>query len=134
MDLDTELAFTPATELRRMIADGAVTSVALTELFYRRIEALNPQLNAYLTLCHDQALADAHAADAAMRRGDALGPLHGIPISIKDLELTQGVVTTMGSAVFRDRVPDADSAVVERVKAAGAVILGKTNTSWQYGL
>ena len=128
MDLNTELAFTPATELRRMIADGAVTSVALTELFYRRIEALNPQLNAYLTLCHDQALADAQAADAAVRRGDALGPLHGIPISIKDLELTQRVVTTMGSAVFRNRIPDADSAVVERVKAAGAIILGKTNT------
>ena len=126
--MDTELAFAPATELRRMIAGGEVTSVALTELFYRRIEALNPQLNAYLTLCREQALADARAADAAVRRGDALGLLHGIPISIKDLELTQGVVTTMGSAVFRDRVPAADSAVVERVKAAGAVILGKTNT------
>ena len=126
--MDSELAFAPATELRRMIAGGEVSSVELTELFYRRIEALNPQLNAYLALCPDQALAAARAADDAVRRGEDLGPLHGIPVSIKDLELTRGVVTTMGSALFRDRTPDTDSIVVERVRAAGAVILGKTNT------
>ena len=126
--MDSELAFAPATELRRMIAGGEVSSVELTELFYRRIEVLNPQLNAYLALCPDQALAAAQAADDAVRRGEDLGPLHGIPVSIKDLELTRGVVTTMGSALFRDRTPDTDSIVVERVRAAGAVILGKTNT------
>ena len=126
--MDTELAFAPATEIRRLIAAGEVSSVELTELFYRRIDALNPQLNAYLALCPDQALADARAADDAVRNGDTLGPLHGIPISIKDLELTKGVTTTLGSAIFRDRVPELDSIVVERVKSAGAIILGKTNT------
>ena len=126
--MDSEIAFTPATEIRGMIASGEISSVELTEFFYQRIEELNPQLNAYLTLCPDQALADARAADEAVRRGEDLGLLHGIPISVKDLELTKGVRTTMGSAIFRDRVPDADSIVVERVKAAGGVIIGKTNT------
>ena len=126
--MDSQLAFAPATEIRRRIADGEISSVALTELFYRRIEQLNPQLNAYLTLCPDQAMAAAQAADADVQSGQPLGPLHGVPISIKDLELTQGVRTTLGSAIYHDRVPDLDSIVVERVKAAGAVILGKTNT------
>ena len=126
--MDSQLAFASAVEIRRLIADGEISSVELAELFYRRIEQLNPQLNAYLTLCPDQALAAAQAADDAVRNGDALGPLHGVPISIKDLELTQGIRTTLGSAIYRDRVPDIDSIVVERVKAAGAVILGKTNT------
>ncbi len=126
--MDSQLAFASVAEIRRLIADGEVSSVELTELFYRRIEQFNPQLNAYLTLCPDQALAVAQAADDAVRNGDDLGPLHGIPISIKDLEMTKGVKTTLGSAIYRDRVPDIDSIVVERVKAAGAVILGKTNT------
>ena len=126
--MDSELAFAPATEIRRLVAGGEISAVELTRLFYRRIESLNPRLNAYLTLCPDEALASAQAADNAVRRGDSLGLLHGIPISVKDLELTQGVRTTMGSAVFGDRVPEIDSIVVERVKAAGAVILGKTNT------
>ena len=126
--MDSELAFTPAVDIRRMIANGEISSVELTEFFYQRIEELNPKLNAYLTLCPDQALADARAADEAVQRGDELGLLHGIPISVKDLELTKGVRTTMGSAIFRDRIPDTDSIVVERVKAAGGVILGKTNT------
>lgn len=126
--MDSELAFAPATEIRRLVAGGEISAVELTRLFYRRIESLNPRLNAYLTLCPDDALASAQAADDAVRRGDSLGLLHGVPISVKDLELTQGVRTTMGSAVFGDRVPEIDSIVVARVKAAGAVILGKTNT------
>ena len=126
--MDSQLAFASAAAVRRLIADGEVSSVEITELFYRRIEQFNPQLNAYLTLCPDQALAAAQAADDAVRNGDDLGLLHGIPISIKDLEMTKGVRTTLGSAIYRDRVPDIDSIVVERVKAAGAVILGKTNT------
>lgn len=126
--MDSELAFAPVAQIRRMMASGETSAVELTRLFYRRIERLNPQLNAYLTLCPDDALAAAQAADAAARRGDNLGLLHGIPVSIKDLELTKGVRTTMGSAVFSDRTPESDSIVVARVKAAGAVILGKTNT------
>ena len=126
--METELAFAPAIDIRRMIAAGEISAAELIEFFYQRIDDLNPQLNAYLALCPDQALAEARAADDAVRNGGPLGPLHGVPISIKDLEMTRGITTTLGSAIFRDRVPDIDSIVVERVKAAGAIILGKTNT------
>ena len=126
--MSSELAYMPATELRRALRSRQVSSVEVTELFYQRIERLDPQLNAYLALCPEQAMADARAADDAVARGWALGPLHGIPISIKDLEMSKGIPTTLGSALFRDRTPEIDSIVVERVKAAGAVVLGKTNT------
>ena len=126
--MSADLAFMNAIELRAAIRSGEVSSVEATENFFQRIERLDPQLNSYLALCQDQALADARAADEAVRRGDATGQLHGIPISIKDLEMTKGVPTTLGSALFQGRVPDVDSIVVERVKAAGAVVLGKTNT------
>ncbi len=128
-----ELYFKPATELRRMMDSGEVSSVELTEMFNRRIEELNPSLNAYLAVCPEQALEQARAADAARQRGETLGPLHGIPISVKDLEMTSGIPTTVGSALFRDRTPEIDSVVVERVRRAGAVILGKTNTP-EFGL
>ena len=131
--MDAELAFAPATELRRLIDRGEVSCVELTELFYRRIDDFNPQLNAYLTLCPERALDAARRAQDVVQRGENRGPLHGIPVSVKDLELTEGITTTLGSALFRDRVPEYDSVVVERVKAAGAIILGKTNTP-EFGL
>ena len=126
--MDNELAFASATNLRQLIDAKEVSIVELTELFYQRIQDLDPQLNAYLTLCQDDALQQARLAQDAVNQGQPVGPLHGIPISIKDLELTRGLRSTMGSAVFKDRVPDIDSAVVERVRRAGAIILGKTNT------
>ena len=126
--MDAELCFAPATELRKLIDGKKVSVVELTELFYRRIEALNPTLSAYLTLCPEQALAAARAAQEIVQKGEPRGPLHGIPISIKDLELTKDVRTTVGSVAFRDRVPEIDSVVVQRIKQAGAIILGKTNT------
>jgi aspartyl-tRNA(Asn)/glutamyl-tRNA(Gln) amidotransferase subunit A len=97
-------------------------------MFLRRIEALNPKLNAYLTVTGEEALASARDADQALQRGESRGPLHGVPISIKDLEVTRGIRSTMGSAVFKDHIPDRDSIVVERVRQSGAIILGKTNT------
>ena len=126
--MSAELAFMSAVELAQAIRQKKVSSLEATENFFQRIDHLDSQLNSYLTLCRDQALTDARAADEAVRRGSEIGPLHGVPISIKDLEMTKGVTTTMGSALFRDRVPDLDSIVVERVKASGAIILGKTNT------
>ena len=126
--MDKEVCFAPATELRESIQSKQVSVPELVELFYNRIRELNPKLNAYLALCPDQAMAEAQAAQDAVQRGDALGLLHGIPISVKDLEVTKGIPTTMGSLVFKDRTPDIDSAVVERVRRAGAIILGKTNT------
>ncbi|PKB71368.1 MAG: hypothetical protein BZY87_05805 [SAR202 cluster bacterium Io17-Chloro-G6] len=126
--MSAELAFMSAVELAQAIRQKKVSSLEATENFFQRIDRLDSQLNSYLALCRDQALADARNADEAVQSGSELGPLHGVPISIKDLEMTKGVTTTMGSAVFRGRVPDMDSIVVERVKASGAVILGKTNT------
>jgi aspartyl-tRNA(Asn)/glutamyl-tRNA(Gln) amidotransferase subunit A len=131
--MTTDFSFTSATELRKLIDEKQVSIVELVESFYRRIGDLNPQLNAYLALCPDQALAEARAAQDAVQRGDPVGPLHGIPISIKDLEMTKGIPTTAGSGVFKDRTPDMDSVVVERVRQAGAIILGKTNTP-EFGL
>ena len=126
--MSADLAFMSAVEVAQNIREKKISSLEATENFFQRIDRLDSELNSYLTLCQDQALADARAADDAVQRGSYLGPLHGVPISIKDLELTKGVTTTMGSALFSDRVPDMDSIVVERVKASGAIILGKTNT------
>ena len=131
--MDADMAFAPATELRRLIQSKEVSIVELVELFYQRIDSINPRLNAYLALCQDQALDQARSAQDAVQRGDSLGPLHGIPISVKDLEMTKGIPTTLGSAVFQDRTPDIDSVVVERIRQAGAIILGKTNTP-EFGL
>jgi aspartyl-tRNA(Asn)/glutamyl-tRNA(Gln) amidotransferase subunit A len=99
----------------------------------RRIEALNPRLNAYLTVTSDAALEAAKAADQTIARGEPSGPLLGIPVSIKDLEATRGIRSTMGSLIFRDVVPDVNSVVAERVRGSGAVLLGKTNTP-EFGL
>ena len=126
--IDDNLAFAPASELREMIGEKQVSPVELTALYYERIDRLDSQLHAYLTLCRDEAMQAARDAESAVMRGDDLGALHGVPISIKDLELTKGVRTTSGSLVFKDRIPDEDSIVVERVKASGAIVLGKTNT------
>lgn len=126
--VDENLAFTSAFEIREMVSSKQVSPVELTQLFYNRIEKLDTQLNAYLTLNYDEAMRLAREAETAVARGDNLGPLHGVPISIKDLELTKGIRTTSGSLHFKDRVPDEDSIVVERVRKAGAIILGKTNT------
>ena len=125
---DQELAFTSASDLRDLIDSKQVSIVELTELYLRRIESINPALKAYLTVTAEEALTSARAAQEALARGDVRGPLHGIPISIKDLEMTRGVRSTMGSRIFEDHVPDQDSVVVERVRKSGAIILGKTNT------
>ena len=131
--LDKEIAFASASELRELIATKQVSPVEVTELYYERIEELDPKLNAYLTLTRDDAMQSARSAEDAVMRGDELGPLHGVPISIKDLEMTKGVRSTGGSLIYKDRVPAEDSIVVERVKESGAVILGKTNTP-EFGL
>ncbi len=131
--LDESLAFAPAVELRAMLAERRISSVELTELYLSRIERLDGQLNAYLTLTPDIALAQARRADDAAARGESLGALHGLPIALKDLQMTKGVRTTGGSLAFADRVPDANAACVERIFDAGGVMLGKTNTP-EFGL
>lgn len=130
---DDNLAFAPAYALREMMARREISSVELTNLYLSRIERLDGRLNAYLTLTPEIALDGARRADAAAARGESLGALHGLPVSIKDLQMTAGVRTTGGSLAFRDRVPDADATCVRRVLDAGAVMLGKTNTP-EFGL
>ena len=124
-----DLAFTPAWKLARMVSQKQVSPVELTKLYLERINQLDSQLNAYLTLNEEEALASAKEAESAVMKGDALGSLHGLPIGIKDLEKTQGIRTTLGSLIYKDHVPKADSIVVERLRKAGVIILGKTNTS-----
>ena len=124
-----ELAWTPAHRLREMVGRKAVSPVELTELALRRIERLNPKLNAFLTVIPEQALETAREAERAVMRGDDLGPLHGVPTSIKDLEGLAGVRQTDGCLVHRDNVSERDALATARIKAGGAVIVGKTNTS-----
>ena len=125
---DADLAFTPIWQLRELLDSRQVSPVELTELYLRRIEALNPKLNAFLTVAADEALSSARSAEQKISQGQVSGSLLGIPISIKDTEATKGIRTTIGSLVFQDDVPDKDSANVARIRAAGAILLGKTNT------
>ncbi len=123
-----DLAFVSAVRLARMIADRDVSPVEVVRDLLDRIDRLNPKLNAYLTVCGDEALAAARDAEDTLMREVPTGLLHGVPLSFKDLTATKGIRTTMGSLLFKDNVPTQDAIVVERVKQAGAIILGKTNT------
>jgi amidase len=125
---DLDLAYSPATELRRLIRDREISPVELVERTLRRIEQVNPVVNAYCTVAAEQALAVARQAEGTIARGEALGPLHGIPVAIKDMALTAGIRTTFGSRLFADHVPTEDSLEVARLKQAGAIVVGKTNT------
>jgi Asp-tRNA(Asn)/Glu-tRNA(Gln) amidotransferase A subunit family amidase len=128
----TELCFTPATELARAIRTRKLSPVEIVEAVLARIEALNPRLNAFLTVNADGARAAARQAEAAVMRGATLGLLHGLPVSIKDLEPSAGLRCTYGSKFFENNLADVDGMVTQRVKTAGGIVLGKTNTS-HYG-
>ncbi len=103
-----------------------VSSAELTEAAIQRIRQLNPKLNAFITVTEDHARQQAKAADEALARGIDHGPLHGIPVAVKDMFSTKGIRTTCGSALFANHIPDLDAAVVEKLATAGAVFLGKT--------
>ncbi len=124
----TELCFTPATELAAAIRARQLSPVEIMDAVLARIDALNPQLNAFLAIDPEGALAAARQAEAAVMRGDELGVLHGLPVSIKDLEPTAGLRCTYGSKFYADNIATTDGLVTERVKAAGGIITGKTNT------
>lgn len=125
-DDDEAIAFAPVTRLSGWIASGALTSRRLTEIYLARIASLGPSLLCFSTVTADLARAEADAADALLRSGVRLGPLHGIPYGLKDLFDTKGIVTGWGAEPFRDRVPDSDATIVERLRAVGAVLIGKT--------
>ena len=124
----TDLAYTPATDLIARIRSKALSPVEVTRAVLERIEQANARINAFVTVTGDTALAAARAAEAAVMKGERLGPLHGIPVSIKDLTPTRGIRTTWGSKVFEHHVPDEDALYVARLKDAGAIVVGKTNT------
>jgi amidase len=117
-----------AVELASLIASKAVSPVEVLDAHLATIARVNPQLNAIVTLVADAARTSAKHAEAAVMRGDALGALHGLPVAIKDITATAGIRTTYGSPLFKDNVPTEDAEVVRRLKAAGAIVLGKSNT------
>ena len=117
----------PASELRRLIGIKEISPVELLDACITRIEALDPAVNAIAASAFERARAEAKAAEAAVLRGEVLGRLHGLPIGIKDLQDTEGLLTTHGSPLYKDHVPAADSAQVALVRAAGAIVTAKTN-------
>ncbi len=132
---DEDLCYLSIAEAAAMIADRRLSPVELTQAVLARIDALNPRVNAYITVTADEALGEARDAEAAIMADGYLGPLHGIPLGLKDLFDTQGVRTTAGSKVLASRVPSEDATVVGRLKAAGAVFVGKLNMhEFAYGI
>jgi amidase len=120
-----ELVFLPATKLAAMLKAGKVSATEVVRAFIERIEQVNPRLNAIVTFLPEQALDAAKAMD---RKRDKPGPFHGLPIAHKDLVPTRGVRTTYGSLVFENEIPQENHAIVDRLAAAGAILIGKTNT------
>ncbi len=123
-----DLTFTPAVELVKLYRARRTSPLEVMQELLARIDAVNPAVNAVVTLARDAALWNARRATAALKRGAALPPLFGVPVTIKDVTPTAGIRTTQGSKLFEDHVPTEDALVVERLRAAGAVVLGKTNT------
>ena len=131
----TDLAWLSALELASLIRRKAVSPVEVTEAVLTRLERLNPSLNCFCTATAEEARDAAVAAEVAVMTGEELGPLHGVPFSVKDVVWTRRVLTTGGSRLFADHVPEEDAVVVERLKGAGGVILviGGLTTMWPGG-
>ena len=125
---DMSLAYTPATTLARLIREKKVSPVEVVENSLARIEEVNGALNAFCFTYPEEALAQAREAERAVMAKEPLGPLHGVPIAIKDLTPTKGKRTTLGSKIYENWVPDFDVPIVERLRAAGSIMVGKTTT------
>ena len=123
-----EICFLTATEMARRIRAKELSAIEVMEAHLEQIERVNPKVNAIVTFLPEQAREQARAADKALAQGEDVGPLHGLPIAHKDLVFTKGVRTTLGSLVFKDFIPQEDDLIVERLKQAGAISVGKTNT------
>jgi Asp-tRNA(Asn)/Glu-tRNA(Gln) amidotransferase A subunit family amidase len=124
----TDLADLGAREARRLIGNKEISPVALLESCIARTEAVNPVVNAMVATCYERARKEANAAERAVLVGDDLGLLHGLPVGVKDLQVTEGLRTTYGSLLYKDNVPEADERVIAAVRAEGGVVIGKTNT------
>lgn len=123
----TDVCALSGAEQAKLIREKELSPVELLDAIYARIHKLNPILNAFCTLVEDDARAVAKEAEAAVMRRDELGPLHGVPVSIKDLICTKGIRTVSGSKAYENFVPEEDDVVIERLRGAGAIVLGKTN-------
>jgi amidase len=128
MSKSQELNALPASEQARLIREKKASAVEVLDAHLDAVATFNPKVNAVVTLVADEARAAARRADEAVARGENLGPLHGVPIGIKDVTPTAGIRTTYGSPLHVNNVPKEDAAVVERLRAAGAIVIGKTNT------
>src|SRR4051812_17143616 len=126
--MSDELCLLPATELRARIVRKEVSPVEITRAVLARAERLQPELNCFITLCGDEAMAEARKAEREVMAGGPLGLLHGIPFTVKDIVNTKGVRTTFGAVPYKDNVPDHDAVAVARMRAAGAILVGKTTT------
>ena len=124
--MNEEICYLDATELSAAIRDKIFSSQEVVQAFLQRIEQVNPIINALIAFPND-VLQSARDADIALGRGDVWGPLHGVPFTVKDCIDTRGIVTTRGSRLFANRVPDHDATVVERIKGAGGILIGKSN-------
>jgi amidase len=124
---DAEICFLPAVDLARRIRAKEISAVEVLEAHLAQTERVNVRVNAIVTLAAEHAIERARAADAALMRGEAVGPLHGLPVAHKDLFPTKGIRTTSGSPIFADYVPDHSALIVERLQRAGAISIGKTN-------
>jgi amidase len=127
-DTSTEITSMSASRLAQEIRTKKVSAVEAVQAFLKQIDRVNPVLNAVVTVCGDRALLEAKLADERLAKGEVLGPLHGVPMTIKDSLDTAGVRTTGGTLGWLTRVPDTDATAVARARAAGAILLGKTNT------
>ena len=133
----SDLIYRSATELGRLIRDRAVSPVEVVQAYLDRIQEVDDRLHAFITVCDDEALEAAREAETAIARGDYRGPMHGIPVGVKDQWWTKGVRTTAGSTILEDFVPEEDATVMAKLKEAGGILLGKTNltefaVAWPY--
>ena len=122
-----DIPFLSAIELSRLIESKEVSPVEATQAYLDRIDDLDFKFNSYLTVCRKEALQVARDAEEAIRQGNYLGPMHGIPVAVKDQFYTKGIRTTAGSRILVDFIPDEDATVIANPKRAGAILLGKTN-------
>lgn len=125
---ESDLCFLPAHKMREAMKRREISPVELVRVILARLEKINPQVNAYCTVAPERALQAAQKAESEIIKGEEIKPLHGLPVSIKDLTITAGLRTTFGSKIFANYIPEEDALIVQRLKRAGAIILGKTNT------
>ncbi|WP_439374406.1 amidase [Bradyrhizobium sp. DASA03120] len=126
--MSNDLCFLSATELRDLVATKQISPVEIVSAVLARAEALQGELNCFITICGDEAMAAARAAERKVMAGKQLGLLHGIPVTVKDIVNTRGVKTTFGAIPYRDNVPTEDAVAVARLRAEGAILIGKTTT------